>query len=335
MAHKKKKKQASAQRAAIAQGAEKAARAQQEQRQAQPDDEMFDQETPQVEELPDAETQAEPAAQDPADEVETPIASTHALPGESATKAAKPKINKRVARSRLLTSASRLNFTRGSLFAAAIAVALGLGLVAQVQNTNAGDLENLRETDLVALLDNVSERADSLENEVTQLEQDKASLEGADGEDAAAAAAAERLESYQILAGTVPVTGQGIEITVVDPEGQLTTTTLIDLIQELRDAGSEAIQIGPVRVVASSWFGVADGELTIDGVTLTAPYTVTALGDSHTMAGALAIPGGFTDSVRRADGEVFVEEFESLNIDAVTETRELQYAEPLPATDGR
>ncbi|UJH71120.1 DUF881 domain-containing protein [Ornithinimicrobium sp. INDO-MA30-4] len=221
---------------------------------------------------------AEEAAPAQPDET-APQPSSHAV-AQLAGEGARPEISQSTARRRL-ARLGRFKMTRGNLAAAVVTLAIGVALVAQVQNTQAGDLENLREADLVALLDDVSDRADALEDEVQQLEQDKAQLEGSDGADAAAAAAAQRLESYQILAGTVPVSGEGVTITVIDPDGELTTTTMIDLIQELRDAGSEAIQIGPARVVASSWFGVADGQLTVDGITLDQPYTVTAIGDSH------------------------------------------------------
>ncbi|UJH71119.1 hypothetical protein [Ornithinimicrobium sp. INDO-MA30-4] len=53
------------------------------------------------------------------------------------------------------------------------------------------------------------------------------------------------------------------------------------------------------------------------------------------MAGALAIPGGFNDSVARNDGDVVIEESDVVTITATTQPREMQYAEPVPATDGR
>lgn len=329
MANKKKKRQAqaNARRIAIAQEAATKARSAQT-KQSQEDPRFAVAPAPDPEPVPSAE-EAAPAQPDET----APQPSSHAV-AQLAGEGARPEISKSTARRRL-AKLGRFKMTRGNLAAAVVTLAIGVALVAQVQNTQAGDLENLREADLVALLDDVSDRADALEDEVQQLEKDKAQLEGSDGADAAAAAAAQRLESYQILAGTVPVSGEGVTITVIDPDGELTTTTMIDLIQELRDAGSEAIQIGPARVVASSWFGVAEGQLTVDGITLDQPYTVTAIGDSHTLAGALAIPGGFNDSVRRNDGDVVIEESDVVTITATTQPREMQYAEPVPATDGR
>ncbi|MGB3686228.1 MAG: DUF881 domain-containing protein [Ornithinimicrobium sp.] len=224
---------------------------------------------------------------------------------------------------------SRLRLTRGRLLAGGIAVLLGLALVAQVQSTQAGDLEELREEDLIALLDDVTVRADNLQAEVSRLELDRDRL--TEGDDAAAAQAARsRLESYQILAGTVPVIGPGVEMVVRDPEDGLSTTAVIDMIQELRDGGAEAVQIGDVRVVASTWVELRRDALVVDGMTVPEPYRVLAIGDSHTLAGALAIPGGFTDNVRRGGGSIDVAERNEVRIDALHEPTPHQYAQPVP-----
>lgn len=214
--------------------------------------------------------------------------------------------------------------------AAIITVLLGLGVVAQVQSTQAGDLEELRQEDLIGLLDDVTVRADDLEDEVRQLELDRDRLAGGEDGEAAAQAAQDRLQSYQILAGTVPVVGPGIEIVVRDPEQGLDTTTLIDLIQELRDAGAEAIQIGDVRVVASTWVEVRRDTLVVDSVNVPEPYRVLAIGDSHTLSGGLAIPGGFSDNVRRNGGTLDVIERDEQSIDAVHIPTEREYAQPVP-----
>ncbi len=218
--------------------------------------------------------------------------------------------------------------TRGNVLAAGVTMLLGLALVAQVQSTQAGDLEELQQEDLIALLDDVSVRADALEDEVRRLEQDKARLADGMNDDAAAEAARNRLDTYQVLAGTVPVKGPGVEILVRDPEQELSTTTMIDMIQELRDGGAEAIQIGQVRVVASTWVDIRRDTFIVDGQTVDAPYRVLAIGESSTLAGALSIPGGFTDNVRRNGGSVDVQERDEITLDALHQPEPHQYAQP-------
>lgn len=224
----------------------------------------------------------------------------------------------------------RPRISTGNVLAAVMTLVVGFALVTQVQAANDVALEELSETDLVALLDDVTDRADSLEEEIRRLQSDKRALEEGTGAEAAVAAR-ERLASHQILAGTVPVEGPGITMTVGAPDGGFTPTMMIDLMQELRNAGAEAIQIGPVRVVATSWIGIADGTLLVDGQRVEAPFRIVAIGDPHTLSGAMAIPGGFTDSVRGIGGNVQVVEGELLVIDALHQVEEPQYARPGPA----
>jgi uncharacterized protein YlxW (UPF0749 family) len=134
---------------------------------------------------------------------------------------------------------------------------------------------------------------------------------------------------------TVPVTGEGVFLVVTDPQEEIETTVVIDLIQELRDAGAEAIQIGTVRVVASTWVQVGSEGLSVDGERVDAPYRVTAIGESNTLSGAMAIPGGFIDKVRRVGGEVEVTEGEQLIIDAVHDVEALEFARPVESGQGR
>lgn len=237
------------------------------------------------------------------------------------------------ARSRL-RSFGRFHPSRGQLVAALLTALLGVGLVAQVRVTEEAGLEQLRQTELVALLDDVTSRVDSLETEVTQLEDDRAQLLGNQGDVAAADAARQRLEAYQILAGTVPVEGPGLTIRVADRGSVVTQTMVLDGIQELRDAGAEAIQVGSVRVVASSFVTTgADGRVLLDGRPLESPYTITAIGDAHTLAGAMAIPGGFSDALRGAGADVTVVEAEALVVQALHEPITPRYAQPVPSNE--
>jgi uncharacterized protein YlxW (UPF0749 family) len=235
---------------------------------------------------------------------------------------------------RRLKRISSPRLSRGTLIVALLTLVLGLALVAQVRSTRTAGLEDLRESDLVALLDDASTRVEELEDELARLEADRASLAGGAGDAAAQEAARQRLDSYRILAGTVPVEGPGVTVVVGDPERTVTPTMLLDLVQELRDAGAEAIQVGPVRVVASTWVGLSeDNQLIVDGQPLTSPYRIVAIGDGHTLAGALAIPGGFNDSVRRVGGSVEVVEGQTLRIDALHQPDEPRYARPVPSGD--
>jgi uncharacterized protein YlxW (UPF0749 family) len=110
----------------------------------------------------------------------------------------------------------------------------------------------------------------------------------------------------------------------------VTPEVLLDAIQELRNAGAEAFQVGTVRIGVDSAFTGSGGSVSLDGTGLTAPYTITAIGDPPTLAAALAIPGGVLDTVRRAGGTMEVTQADSVVVDALRQAREPLYARPAP-----
>ena len=72
---------------------------------------------------------------------------------------------------------------------------------------------------------------------------------------------------------------------------------LLDIVQELRNAGAEVIQVGGVRVVASTFFDDEGTTVYADNAPVERPLTILAIGDSATLSAAMSIPGGVVDSV--------------------------------------
>ncbi|MBK7610798.1 MAG: DUF881 domain-containing protein, partial [Actinomycetales bacterium] len=60
----------------------------------------------------------------------------------------------------------------------------------------------------------------------------------------------------------------GVRITITDSAGAVRAAGLLDVLQELRDAGAEVIQFGTVRIVAGSYFTDAWTSITVDGQSL-------------------------------------------------------------------
>jgi len=150
---------------------------------------------------------------------------------------------------------------------------------------------------------------------------------GASSEEALAEAE-RQAEALGILTGTVPATGPGVSIVIRDPDGRIPPEVMLDAIQELRNAGAEAFQVGAVRIGVDSAFTGSGGAITVDGVPLIAPYTVTAIGDPPTLAAALAIPGGVFDTVRRAGGTMDVTQSDSVLVDSLRPSKTPLYARP-------
>jgi uncharacterized protein YlxW (UPF0749 family) len=235
-----------------------------------------------------------------------------------------------VARHRLVV-ALRPRATRGQAAIAGLFVLLGFGLALQVRSTAESDaLSTARESDLVRILDDLTARNERLAAEEQDLRSTRDRLaSGGNSSAAALEEARRRQQTLGILAGTLPARGPGIVLTVSDPTGKADAASLLDAVQELRDAGAEAVQLGPVRVVASTSFvDGAPGTVVVDGTTLSAPYTLTAIGDPRTMAAALRIPGGVLESLANVGASGAVAERNSVDVTALKPASTPQYARP-------
>lgn len=193
---------------------------------------------------------------------------------------------------------------------------LVLGLLVTLAIVRPGDDEpwrSARTEDLVQILDDLGARQDRLEAESARLTALQRDLEAGSTADAVAEAQ-RQLEALQVLTGTTPVNGPGVTIVITDPDGLVDAPVLIDAVQELRDAGAEAIQVGSSRVVVDSWFADAGGEVVLNGEPLSAPIRIVAIGDPATMAAALSIPGGLADSVRTRGADFDASTSQALSI---------------------
>lgn len=175
---------------------------------------------------------------------------------------------------------------------------VGFLLVGQLRGSEAfrQRLEAENEGDLTRILAGLTTEADALRDEISALKLQLVQLQNTQQQDSASAAAATaQLRALQVLAGTVPVTGPGLTLRIADPEEAVLYDTLIDVVAELRDAGAEAIAINGRRIGAGSAFGETGNKVTIDGISVSAPFTVAAIGPAATLEGGLKIPGGALD----------------------------------------
>ena len=119
-------------------------------------------------------------------------------------------------------------------------------------------------------------------------------------------------------------------MTINDPGRKVTAPVLLDAIQELRDAGAEAVQVNNVRIVASSHFTQGASGIEIDGRSISAPYMLTAIGDPATMSSAMEIPGGLSANVRGLGATVTIAQQPDLTVGALHPLSGPRYARPVP-----
>jgi uncharacterized protein YlxW (UPF0749 family) len=232
---------------------------------------------------------------------------------------------------RRLRRMGKPRMSRSNVLATALTLSLGFAIATQIQQTQETGLASLRQDELVRVLDDVNQRSSRLDQQVRELEAQRDVLtSGANTAAEAAAQSQKRLDQLSILAGTAPARGPGIALTISDPGGAVRGPVLLDVLQELRDAGAEVVQVGAVRVVAGSFFTDAGSSVTLDGQPLTRPYVFMAIGDPKTMASAMQIPGGIVDTARRLGANAVVEERRIVEITALHTPKTPRYAQPVP-----
>ena len=219
------------------------------------------------------------------------------------------------------------------VLAAVLCVLLGIAIATQVRQTRSGDaLTNARPADLLVLLDSLQQREAALNIEVSELQRNLAAVQSAGSSDQAAIANAQsRLADLSILIGTVAATGPGVTIDIEDPGPGVAPETMLDVINEVRAAGAETLEIRSgrqaVRVGVDTWVSGDPGTLVVDSLTLRPPYSLAAIGDPPTLAAAMNIPGGAVDSVERVGATMTVVTSDRIEITTLRQPKPRQYAQ--------
>ncbi len=230
-----------------------------------------------------------------------------------------------------LLLAGKPRLTKANVLATALALLLGFAIAVQVRQNSLQGLDALREDELARILDTLDKDGQRLADEARRLQTSKDLLTSSSTRtEEATRAAQQRLDALAVLTGTVAARGPGITLRIADPERKVTAAALLDAVQELRDAGAEAIQLGEVRVVADTWFADADGGVSVSGTVTPPPYVIKAIGDQHTLSTAMGIPEGVLSRIRSVGANADLTEESNLVVDALHRLSPAQYAQPVP-----
>ncbi len=214
---------------------------------------------------------------------------------------------------------------------AVLLAALGFAAVTQVRiNNNDDEFLNSRRQDLVVLLDSLAQSNDRVRDQIDDLTQKRASLSDEKTQRHAVLKRSKRtLDALGILSGTTAAQGPGVKIVISGPAGSVTAATVLDALEELRDAGAEAIEINDrVRIVASTAVTETNGVLYVDKVAISTPYVLDAIGSAHTLAEAVTFRGGLSDQVRAVGGRVELTSYTTLRVTSLHKVTPPQYSHP-------
>lgn len=225
-----------------------------------------------------------------------------------------------------------LGAPRSQALVAVVAFLLGILVVVQIRSQAGNNtLAAMSSQDLTFLVANLNTRNDQLRGEIATLQSQLAALESGGSLGASSVneiqAEIDRLRGW---AGLDPVGGRGIEITV---RGPITASAVEDLVNELKNAGAEAIAIEDVRVVPGTVFGGGGGGggLSVDDTALGDPFTIRAIGTPDTLTGSLVRAGGIISQLAATDPDATIDVEEATEMVLPATTRNLVPSHGLPA----
>ncbi len=182
---------------------------------------------------------------------------------------------------------------RGAIWASIIALFLGFAAATQVhsQEVYSRSLNLETPSSLTTLIANLSETNNELRNEIFDLRRDVSNARDSVANGKGTLTEAQRqLLRLRVFSAESAVSGPGISIKV---DGSFDERALSDLVNELRNAGAEAIAVNEVRVGPKSYFtGTADHLIAVDGRALRGPWMVRAIGSPDVVYVAMTRTGG-------------------------------------------
>lgn len=204
--------------------------------------------------------------------------------------------------------------------------------------------ENLRVTDLLKQLNDEKTKNENLNELVTSLKSDIQSFkdEASTNSDYSKTIITQ-LEKAELLAGLVEVKGSGVVVTLKDSTVKnaigdsnayiIHDSDLLMVINELCDAGAEAICLNNERIVSTSEIRCAGSIVSVNNTRCAQPFTIKAIGNPVNLESALMMRDGVYDTLVAWGITVDIKKSSDITIPAFTGTLNYKYATAVEKTD--
>lgn len=127
--------------------------------------------------------------------------------------------------------------------------------------------------------------------------------------------------------GLTSVEGDGLIITLIDSDERVYDyKDLLNLVNELRDAGAEAISINDQRLInMTDIFTISNRYIKVDSKKISSPYVIKVIGDKTYLKSALTIKNGYVDLKEKDGYDISIQEKSKIKINKHSESVELKY----------
>lgn len=108
----------------------------------------------------------------------------------------------------------------------------------------------------------------------------------------------QEVKKFEMLTGAIAIHGPGVRVSV--PAGS-DVAALVDLVNELLNAGAETISINGIRLTGNriGFDAIPNAKILLNSAILEPPYIIDAIGESVTIENALRQPGGIIQRFER------------------------------------
>lgn len=195
-----------------------------------------------------------------------------------------------------------------------VAITLGVmctlltsGIIIQVNTIEKNSVSNITRTTNNDLRDEVLEWKEKYERIYAQLQDAEIRLENirkqATKDDNESVEIEQELKSLNALLGQTELLGEGIVVTVADSDSAsindenlssklVHNTDIIELVNELKNSGAEAIAVNGQRVVSTTYINCVGSVITVNGEKINSPFVISAIGNKDSLNG-ITRPGSY------------------------------------------
>ena len=137
----------------------------------------------------------------------------------------------------------------------------------------------------------------------------------------------DEIKENEILLGVTDVKGEGVTISILDGNDLIHQEDLIILIDELKNAGSQAISVNGQRITNSTYLYCDGSVILIDGEKIGNPFEIKAIGNKETIYGAVTRNKGYISILEKDGIETNIEKSDDIEIYKTNNKELLNYAE--------
>ena len=132
----------------------------------------------------------------------------------------------------------------------------------------------------------------------------------------------ELIKKYTIVSGKTDVTGQGIIIKYKPSDNEAKADMvkdLRDIVNEIKNAGAEAIEINNQRIVGTTAIEMVKNKIEINDTEVSGNFIIKAIGDSNLMYSGLIRPGGTIENIKESGVSIEINSENAIKINKYNE----------------